>query len=383
MLSDTELQRLNAIVADELAAGHSPTHALEVLGLELETHYCTGEDFAFGTGRSPKGLDGHIMLCSSATTWQPAVDIYRELSGSGAHYNGMFGDGSMLRDEGAARSLTKKDKPAAPISEQVVVCLRILGCSQVSLMPELAAVTRRHLSDILLKYPVLMHPAFLMPVAQPETEYTALAWALARTPHGGLPRYSHFKSANDELDRGLLQQLTAFAKHPCVRVAMTRAAHRVRLDKDSGNRKREIRMGSETLVRALLALTGPRVQFLASLMELDELANPPGPNVTPPRPFAAMVDKDPSLRGQLDPMLAASTAAASGMVHTAVVLGTLPDSMRTYERDPHFLASIRTRAPVLFGLDPLESSFGRALASSTMRRIFLGRQDDMGPAELT
>lgn len=384
MITDAQLEQLNRLVDDELKAGRSPAQSLEPLQKVLEDSVIRTDELVFDTWQSAEPLPGHILACNdSSVVSMHLSSVYPALSGSGPHYNGMYEDCKMLRDERAASQIKKGNRPAASIVEQVVLAVRVLGISQVSLMPELAAATRRHLSAIMLKYPVLMHPAMLVPVIREVNgarEYVSLAGALSQTAHGGLPRYSHFRSREQDkasgVDQALVERLTEFAKHPCLRLAFGRAAHRVRPDQSG----RRARMGKESLVRSMLAVTGPRVEFLASVMELDELAA--GPSASRVRPFWASVEGEEHLVAQLDAMLGASIAAASGLVHVAAMQGTLPDSMRAYAPDAAFLLCIRNRHEHLFGSVPVESAIGQALVKSTQRRLFLGRQDSLAPAEL-
>ena len=197
-------------------------------------------------------------------------------------------------------------------------------------MPEAASAVRRHLSGIMLDYPVLLHPSILLPSLRSngsQTEYTSLASALACTPHAGLARYSHFRSrAQDKeggIDEALLDRLTAFAKHPCVRLAFDSAAVRIRLaPQTQGVRHRPIRKTKETLLRSLTGSTGQRVEFLGSVMELDELGGQHNGQLV--RPFWSNVKADRPMLGLLDAMIAASIAAASGIVHVAASQGSIP-----------------------------------------------------------
>lgn len=386
-MTDAELEQLNRLVGDELKAGRSPGQALGPLQQVLENSIIRTDDLVFDSWQSTEPLPGHILACNDSSVISThASNLYPALSGCGPHYNGMYGDCEMLRDKTAATHIQKGNRPAASIAEQVVLCLRVMGTSQVSLMPELAAATRRHLSSIMLRYPVLMHPALLVPVIRSGgREYVSLASALSQTAHGALPRYSHFRSREQDkasgVDQELMAQLTAFAKHPCVRLMFGRAAHRVRADQAGKTaRDRQVKMGKEFLVRSMLGITGPRVEFLASVMELDELAGSPANG--PVRPFWASVDGEEHLLSQLDAMLATSIAAASGLVHVAAMQGTLPDSMRAYAPDTAFLLDIRNRHDHLFGPVPVESAIGQSLVKSAQRRLFLGRQDSLAPAEL-
>jgi len=129
-----------------------------------------------------------------------------------------------------------------------------------------------------------------------------------------------------------------------------------------------------------------KIEFLASVMELDDLASAAASSASrtavAPRPSYASVDGEDSLRSQLDAMLTASVAAASGLVHVAALQGTLPDAMRAHAPDMEFLADIRRRRAHLFGLDPEQSAMGQALIMSTQRRVFLGKSDSLSACEL-
>lgn len=399
MLNDDSLRNLNSLVNDALAAGVAPKKALALLTDEL-THgpYVVRRDeLVFDTSESERAIPGHTLLGSWVLAQYPLRKVYRDLSGAGASYNGMWGDGSMLRDEQAASHLIGPDREPMTICEQVVLCIRLLGTSTISLPREIAEATRRHLSELLLTYPVLLHPAIMAPanLADQRPEYGSLVYLLAKTPHGGLPRYSHFEADDGSLplhrmpNQDLVKRLTAFAKHPCVEAGLTRAATRACLNKEQN----AILIGKETVLAAMASVMGPKPQFLAAVMELEELAKPLGPNMTRALPFHKAIatapksaTRDPSAlkpaQEWVEYGLMNAVAAASGLVHLVTSMDTLPTSIRTYAHDPRLLASVRARMPVLCGLDKAGSYFGTQVRGAMMRKVFLRQAGGLGPEEL-
>lgn len=255
-------------------------------------------------------------------------------------------------------------------------------------MPQLAAAVRRHLSGIMLQFPVLLHPSILMARLSGPTQivdYTSLASILATSPHGALPRYSHFRSRQDDkeagqIDHGLIDRLSAFAKHPCVRRVFEQPATRLRQDPHAVTaRGREIKISTEKLSSATMSALGPRVEFLASVMELDELAGTYAGELV--RPFWSAVKNEPYRIVLLDTILTASIFAAAGGVHAGALHG-IPDEMRAYRPDMGFLTAVRRRQQHLFDTGHDDSGIGQALLKSCQRRIFLGRQDALAPAEV-
>ena len=205
MLSNLELRRLNDLVADGVARGLAPEAALAPLERELEGAVVRTGDMPFGAYDAPEPLPGRLLLCAGLDSRPVGTtryllcaglggvrphlgDAYLGIAGGGHDYNGMFGDGSMLRDAMAATAVLKQDRAPASIGEQTVCCVMLLGAPQGSQDPELTAAVRRHLSSILLRFPVLMHPAIVIPAwRNSNAEYTTIPAALSRTLGGSLP----------------------------------------------------------------------------------------------------------------------------------------------------------------------------------------------------
>lgn len=392
MLTDSTLFELNSLVQGALASGASPKKALELLHDELKNgpYAVSADELPFDSSQAKRGIPHHVMLDSWATARKPLHWVYRSLSGSGTHYNGMWGDihGDLaLIPEDAAARVKSGDAPADSICEQVVLCLRLLAASSSSVLPDTAKAVRRHLSELFLQYPVLLHPAVMAPLyfEYERPEYGSLLYLLSKTPHGGLPRYSHFEEDDGQVplaqmpNQELVARLTAFARHPCVQAALTRAPMRVCLNKKSDS----ILSGKDNLIEAMTSVMGPRVQFLASIMETEELARPVGPNVTRPLPFAPLIPKPTTRAASMDAeskersvlsALSSATMAASGLVHLVTTLNTVHRGLRTWARDARLLADVRARMPVLCGLNKEKSQFGQMLRDSMLRRVFLRQQ---------
>ena len=161
MISDLELLRLNNLVASGLASGISPELAMQPLQHEIERNPVRAMDIEFDAGCSESPVESHLLLHPASPLSRHLRSAYAGISGSGTYYNGMFGHGQSLLDavrySSAVDDIEQPDRPPAPISEQVLLCVRLLGMSNVSLMPEAASAVRRHLSGIMLDYPVLLH----------------------------------------------------------------------------------------------------------------------------------------------------------------------------------------------------------------------------------
>ncbi|MEJ6002598.1 hypothetical protein [Paucibacter soli] len=384
MLDNIDLHHLNSLVSREIASGKSGAEALAALASELSGRVIQAKEFAFDRGHADQELPEHLLLCDTAPLTRSTADLYAGLSGTGKGYDGMFGNGEMLRNQPAADSLHRGSSSPASIPVQVTLCLRILGGPQVSMEPALVDAVRLRLSSILLEYPVLMHPAILVPVRNSgNIEFTTIASALATTPHGGLPRPGHFPIPLGLDSQALMRSLTEFAVNPCVIAAMSEPMIRVR-DQAAGKGgiRSDPKVSREVLARSLLRAIGPRVEFLGSVMELDDLRAKASGDSKPTPPFWCAMQGAPQLRPQLLGMMAQSTAAASGLVHTSSTAGHMPDSMFRHRYDASFLACVRARMGELRPLDISVDSFVSTMASGMQRRIFLGRGDEVSPGEI-
>lgn len=379
-MPDADLDRLNSIIPDALAAGKQPAAALAELDLVLSEQYIDKSRIVFGTSEATEHATGRVLLGESADL---ATDPGRRLAaicGAGVHYNGMFGDCSLFEDENLSRFLLTAVRPPAPVSEQVLHCIKLLGAPEKSSLGAIHDAVQRHLSSILLEYPVLMHPAFMVPRWQwSSNDYRSVTGAIAMAPQGSLPRYSHFHRGNGSVpaprtDIQLLARLKAFATHPCTQLAFNRAGHRIHAD--AGSRP-SIKTGKESLLRSLLSVTGPHPSFLASVMEIDELALSTHAESWSRRPFWAAASGQAPLVAQLDSMLARSMTAAAGLIHTPAADEKTP--AKSYSVDIEFLTNLRNIKGQLFKGDGYESDFGKAIARAMQRSLFLGNGTKQAP----
>ncbi|MFK4705884.1 hypothetical protein ABIC83_002723 [Roseateles asaccharophilus] len=374
MLQDHDLEHLNSLVSTADIGANEP---LARFREHLAGRTVLASQLVFGQDCPSADIPGHVLLASPMSLPAARLDMYASLSGTGSLYNGMFGDGQMLRDPGAERlRLTLTDRPPAPLALQVTVCVHALSGPLASLTPELASVLRRHLSRILLANPVLLHPAILV---HANNEYIPISAALARSHHGGLPRRSHFLGIAGLDEKKLETQLKAFVGHPCVRAAMSEQGVRVTDKQIKGAENYDPKVTRLSLVRSMLLSTAPRVEFLGSVMELDDLV---AATDRPRLPFSGSLQGSSPLRPQVIALLGNSMTSAFGMVHTAAAGTQVPASMLRSQIDRDFLACIRARMgelrPLLAKTDPLLEK----LRSSVMRRIFLSRADQMSKSEV-
>lgn len=385
MLQDDDIRSLNALVTDGLSDGLPGSQAIKPLEEMLMEQRLTNEDLVFADRVGSTGLDGHLMLGDASLTATSLERVFGCLSGTGVHYNGMFGDGLMLRRPTAAATLVRGNRPAAPVAEQVVYAVHLLNSEQVSQTPEVLQAVQKHLSNLLLTYPALLHPNILMPVLLAgKREYVSVAAALATTPHGGLPRYSHFhpqvrteqSHVGNRDDLHLVARLEAFAQHPCVVKSLSGKSTRVAACVDGVTPK----FTRENLVRRLILKAGlPRVEYLASIMELDELHSPATQGSYVRQPFWATAQGEEAYVQQMYSVLAASVYAAAGSFHTAALTGHFPAPMRRHPVDLEFLALVKARGHLLLCED---HAFVSYLEKAMPRRIFLGRADEVPPEEL-
>ena len=130
-----------------------------------------------------------------------------------------------------------------------------------------------------------------------EREYVSLVNALAMTNFGALPCYSTFAkpgSTGAEIELGLdidraldtlrndaktgstidaaaFQRLKRFAEHPCVRACLRDKNHRIRI---AGVNDSRVTHTTIQALTSMVTITGPRAEFISSVMQLEEFAYP-------------------------------------------------------------------------------------------------------------
>lgn len=213
--------------------------------------------------------DGHI-------TKEALSDVWQELAGSGASYTGLFGP---LNEHGEPKALLDAAVAivpflgnGAPVSapQRAALCVRWLSTQLFNLCPDLATVIQRHLSEILVAHPVLMHPAFLCPMNAAAGDVTmSLAHALAASRNGELPRLRHFGEDSDTsaADSPVRRQLLAFATNPCVQLGLGQST----ILRWSGPPDKRREVAPLPGFRKGGAVMSGMVRFLSSVMELDDI----------------------------------------------------------------------------------------------------------------
>lgn len=205
-----------------------------------------------------------------------APAFWRAIAGSGALYNGAFGPldahgrASMLKEAGLTEVVFTQDAAPAPAAHRTNLCVNWAASGQPKKTPTLVPIIQRHLSEVLLAHPVLMHPGLLCHTyGNSSRTFMALAHGIARSRYLGLPRQSHFAGADAQWQGlQLRERLTAFAKHPCVALGLGESLH-VWLDPSTAQIRRA-REPIAGLSKDTLRKT-PMVEMLASIMELDDL----------------------------------------------------------------------------------------------------------------
>lgn len=274
-MKDQELRTL-----EELSNGGSDLRAVTAY---LKDKRVAGQLIAAShKGKFPDVLR-HVLLRSSpadAYTAEGAAsgDLWRALAGSGKAYTGAFGP---LNYEGCAPALEaagvvgvsfSSDHPPAPLAEQAALCVRC-AADHARQTPLVLPLLQRHLSQILLDHPVLLHPGLLCNIQSDGNEvFMGLVHAIARTRCLSLPRRRHFTSSASATGEPIVQRLTNFAKHPSLEAGMRGESLHVWVESDSVNPARQKRSIEGHFLTARGAHTaGPMVAMLASMMELDEL----------------------------------------------------------------------------------------------------------------
>lgn len=388
MITDAKLQLLNTMVTQGAGIYESTEDALKELSAVFALSSINfGElEFTSRTVESPE-IAGHILLVSPSEMPAGHKDLenFIALCGTGELYNGMFGDASILRDPHATAAIsnrTGRPTAPAPVSVQLAVTVRLLDSGREQIPSELVKSLQTHISSILLKYPVLMHPALLMPSFRPDgsqvqsIEYSSVIAALALSPQAGMPRLSHFVEFENSAGVGapnsvISKSLASFASHPCVILAAEKSAFCVRTAAPSKpGRALDVKVSQETTLRTLVRSFAPRVEFLASIMELDDLRG--AKESTAELPFASTIAAGaaPHLRSQLIGLLATSISAASGSIH---LLGSaiFSDSLIRHPCDARFLNSVRARIDDIKHADAKECPLASYMTQGAARRVFL------------
>jgi hypothetical protein len=178
-----------------------------------------------------KPIAGHLLICNSSPVHTPAyLEISRlwpGLSGSGRFYNGMFGP----RDANGhitvldSRVDFSLDIPARSVGEQIALCLRTFMAGSISVRdPSVVATVQRHFNELVMRWPVLLHPKLIVPVhREGALNFTSVVHALAAAQFGGLPRARHFTGGDQPSD--VRERLRRFAAHPCVERSFRQALH--------------------------------------------------------------------------------------------------------------------------------------------------------------
>ena len=375
--SDADIKKLGKLVTSS---------SLAALTEDLDGRVLKGEDLLIlGSEQDCGALPGHILLHDSKIL-SPAtkkVQKNRQDSLTVAYNNWRALWGSEFwhsPDVGAQHAAITSQRN---IAARVVLAVRLLSESVFAAAhPGEHQLVQRDLSTALLENPVLLHPNILIPVLRREgIEYIGVLHALALVG-AGLPRASHFPDSAQLLR----SRLANFAKHPCVELAM-RVPDRVRvaltpeLTGSSISRTR--------LVPHAFSNNIPKVQFLASVMELDDLrdAYSQEGGVGDPKPalwqtldgvHGTTLDGDTSLRdidtNRVLHAMALATLCAGGIIN---VPGdgneknndndkdNAAGAALHYPKDPGFLAAMAHRSKSLAKTD-----FQSHIESSLARRVF-------------
>lgn len=369
MLSNAALAAYQALVADEMTAGRTGAEVLAVLKSKLDASVVSRDDLTFGTWMSDEALPGHVLLAHSDMLTMFRSHVYSHIAGGGRHYNGMFGDGALLRDAEGASELLKVHREPAPIAEQIVLCMRLLDFGLGSIHPDIAKATRRHLGNILLDHPVLMHPGFLIPVWRSSSdlfEYVSVAHAISTCLNAALPRFDDLVDAGRN-DEAVMARLRAFAVHPCTKHALAKPATRVYAPASRTERHGKPKIAQETLARAMLGRTGARAGFLASVMDLEELG---GAMRTPDALPLDSTLRSIHLRAPMSVTMAHSAFGAMGLTHSGSV-GSIPEEQLRHPRDARYLAHVKTRLVNLAWQRDTEV-FAATFVGGIQSRVFKG-----------
>jgi hypothetical protein len=261
-MTDDQLHELNSL--SDLGAA--------VLDQHFESAQAKGREFSFRESADVTVLRGFVLLMDAvagAQAWtDPVEEIWAALAGSGVHYSGLFGS----LDDGASLQIIRRkysfahDALPDPVARQVVHCLRVFrsGASN-AIDPALGAAVQRQFSSLLLRYPVLLHPKLLIPVAYSNDtlRYANLGNLLFGSTTGALPRVSHFPDGQAE---EYAARIARFARLPFVQRAFDRS-----IQVSIGNQGEHLSKSDVPLGSLLSMLPAPKVALLASRMEMDAL----------------------------------------------------------------------------------------------------------------
>lgn len=389
-MNNTPFAQLAELAPSATAPGLSPADALAGFHNVLRGEAIPAGRLMFAGYPSAAAVNGCSLVCdSSVLGLQPHVALL-QLSGAGPGYSGLLNECAKDLPQSVLESVKGQSIEVAPLGRRVGLCIRLLDSPVGTLAPSVHLTIQRHLSSILLDNPSLLHPAFLVPRRNGNrTEFVSIASALASSTQGALPRYSHFRpdetppvAAGDIRDRHLFARLEAFARSPCVRWALSERTMRIEAADPVGS-SCAIQVKQEALPQALLRSLTPHPEFLASVLELDELAFP-RLRSEKALPFAHAIAAQDRWRHQLVPLLARSTFAAFGSLHSHLegINGWTP----FHRKDRWLLAAVKARAPELAGLmaktlgaglqrwmfPPGASAIPPRLAAENLERIVAG-----------
>lgn len=367
-MTNTPFAQLAELAPRAVASGLSPADALAGFHSALRDEAIPAGRLTFSGYPSGSAVAGCSMVCdASVLALQPHVALL-QLSGAGPGYNGLLNECARDLPQSVLQSVKTEAVEPAPMGRSIGLCIRLLDAPLGTLAPSVHRTIQRHFSAILLDNPALLHPAFLVPRRNGNrTEFVGIASALASSSQGALPRYCHFRpdeqpptEASDAQDQQLFARLESFSRNPCVRWAMAEKSIRVEAADPVGS-SCAIQVKQEALPQALLRSLAPQPEFLASVIELDELAFP-RLRRQKALPFAHAISAQERWKHQLLPLLARSTFAAFGTLHSHLegMNGWTP----FHRKDAWLLAAMKARAPELAG------SMAKILGGSLQRWMF-------------
>lgn len=343
-LSDAALQTIEAIASD--AASKAPvskrsTAVLSALQAWFDDQVVPADLLAFGTGQATRALRGCLMATQDPLTQRSHLDTSWEmLSGTGRHYNGMWGSPEelveargLIDDRDIVRRLLNPDatdrghRPPLETAGRVAAAIALLSIPSLArAYPMRAAAIQRMLSDELLTHPVLLHPSILMPLHDADScRYLSIASAIACSPGIGLPRREHLLTepkgsdplslATQSASRGnslattelrtaskafesrpttaspdaIDRRLLSFATHPAVALGLRGTSIEVsNRDAVKQTRVDRIVVTRQKLVARAMPLMPAKPEFLASVLELESLVARLAPALLPKPALAAL-----------------------------------------------------------------------------------------------
>jgi len=386
-MNNEALAALSAILPSDVVGGISDPHLARV-SQAISRSTIAADRLNFGSAVSSEPVSG-VMLLSDATVLKiPLPQSLALLAGGGPAYDGSFDDASCALPPPTMHLLHDVAQEPAPTCRRVAICIRLLSLPHGSVPVGVAQAVRRHLSTLLLRHPVLMHPGLLTPVAHAgRVEFMGVAAALSMSTHGGLPRYTDFHTGTspcaipDLDDQELVRALEQFSRHPCVRLALAGRTARIRASAEGGSYSTSPVVSQDSLPRTMLRTLGPRVQFLASVMETDEFAFPRFRAKDATLPFLSSIYASQRYSSQIAALLAQSTVAAFGAAHSHIEQGSSGWSAY-YPRDAWLLRAIANRCSHLMDartVGGFGGEFHANLAAAVPRQMFLSPSHALSP----